>query len=97
MRRLLPVILGVIVLLLPLAARADCQHRRLEKITDQGRTVELDDGSRWQVSDVDQGTAANWQQDSTITACENELINTEEHEIAQARQTVRGEAIPEAD
>jgi hypothetical protein len=84
------------VLLLP-AAHADCHHRRLDKVTDNGRTVQLDDGSQWQVSEFDQNEAASWQQDATITACENELINTEEHETAEAREVKRGEAVPEAD
>jgi hypothetical protein len=85
------------VLLLPLSARADCHHRRLDKVIDNGRTVQLDDGSQWDVSDFDQSEAAHWQQDATITACDSELINTEEHETAEAREVKRGEAVPEAD
>ncbi|MGA3398471.1 MAG: hypothetical protein ABSC95_04565 [Acetobacteraceae bacterium] len=85
------------VLLLPLSARADCHHRRLDKVIDSGRIVQLDDGSQWEVSDFDQGEATTWQQDATITACDTELINTEEHETAEARQVKRGEAVPEAD
>ena len=37
-----------------------------------------------------------WQQDATITACDNELINTEVHESAQAREVKRGDPVPEA-
>ena len=85
------------VLLLPVAAHADCHHRRLDKIIGNGQTVQLDDGSQWQISDYDQSEAATWQQDATITACDNELINTEEHETAEARQVKRGESVPEAD
>jgi hypothetical protein len=84
-------------LLLPAAARADCHHRRLDKVTDNGKTVQLDDGSQWQVSDYDQSAASNWQQDATITACETELINTEDHETAEARQVKRGDPVPDAD
>lgn len=85
------------ILLLPPAAHADCHHRRLDKVIDNGRTVQLDDGSQWQISEFDQSEAAGWQQDATITACENELINTEEHETAEAREVRRGEPVPEAD
>lgn len=83
--------------LLPAAAHADCHHRRLDKVIDNGRTIQLDDGSQWQVSDFDQSEAASWQQDATITACDTELINTEEHETAAAHEVKRGEPVPEAD
>jgi hypothetical protein len=83
-------------LLLPVVAHADCHYRRLDKVTNDGQTVELDDGSQWQVSDFDQSEAAVWQQDATITACDNELINTEVHESAQAREVKRGDPVPEA-
>jgi hypothetical protein len=85
------------LLLLPFAAQADCHHRRLDKVTDNGRVVQLDDGSEWQISDYDQSEAATWQQDATVTACDDELINTEVHETAQARRTRRGDVVPEAD
>lgn len=85
------------VLLLPSSAQADCHHRRLDKVIDNGRTVQLDDGSQWQISEFDQNETVNWEQDATITACENELINTEEHESAEAREVKRGELVPEAD
>ena len=54
------------ILLLPRClARADCHHRRLDKVIDNGRTVQLDDGSQWEVSDFDQSEAARWRQDAT--------------------------------
>ena len=81
---------------LPLAAQADCHHRRLNKVFDRGHTVELDDGSQWAIADMDQDMASNWLEDATITACDTELINTEDHETAQARQTRRGELLPDA-
>lgn len=81
---------------LPLAARADCHYRRLDKVMNEGQMVQLDDGSQWQISDFDQSAAARWQQDATITACDNELTNTEDHETAEAREVKRGENVPEA-
>lgn len=59
--------------------------------------VQLDDGSQWRISDYDQSEAATWEQDATITACEGELINTEKHETAKAREVKRGEPIPQDD
>lgn len=82
--------------LAPLSARADCQYRRLDSVKNNGQMVQLDDGSEWQISDFDQSEAATWQQDATITACENELINTELHETAQAREVRRGLPVPQA-
>ena len=87
----------LIGLLLPAAAHADCHHRRLDKVVDNGRTIQLDDGSQWEVSDFDQSEVGGWQQDATITACDTELINTEVHETAAAREVKRGESVPEAD
>jgi hypothetical protein len=96
--------LGVAAFLLatvmaPLAAHADpeCHNRRLDKVSADGRTVQLDDGSQWHISDYDQSEAATWERDATITACDTELINTELHETAEARQVKRGEPVPEAD
>jgi hypothetical protein len=86
----------VVVLLLPHCARADCHHRRLDQVNGNGRTVQLDDGSQWEVSEFDRSEAAGWQQDATITACDAELINTETHETAAAREVKRGELVPEA-
>ena len=85
-------------LLMPIGARADddCHYRRLEKLLDGGHGIELDDGSQWEIEEIDQATTANWQQDATITACPTQLINTEDHEVAQARLAKRGEFMPEA-
>jgi hypothetical protein len=84
------------LILLPLAARADCHHRRLDQIMDNGQIIQLDDGSQWEISDFDRNSILNWQQDATITACDNELINTEDHETAEARMVRRGEPVPDA-
>jgi hypothetical protein len=86
----------LIVGLLPFAAHADCHYRRLDQVSNDGATVQLDDGSQWDVSDYDQNEVTGWQQDATITACENELINTEVHESVGAREVKRGEPVPEA-
>ncbi|HUN43784.1 MAG TPA: hypothetical protein VMU81_26105 [Acetobacteraceae bacterium] len=81
--------------LLPLAAHADCQYRRLNSVSNDGATVQLDDGSQWDVSDYDQNEARSWEQDATITACQDELINTEVHESVEAREVKRGLPVPQ--
>lgn len=80
------------LLMLPaLAAHADCDtHRMLNKITDHGGTVELDNGSQWHVDDLDRTTVQEWKQDAPITACTDELINREDHESVRARRSQRG-------
>jgi len=83
-------------LLLPLAAHADCHYRRLDRVSNEGATVQLDDGSQWDVSDYDRNEVNGWEQDATVTACEDELINTELHESVEARETKRGDPVPEA-
>ena len=86
MRRFLPLLVAIGVLL-PLAARADCDRdRRLDKVSQSGRTVELDNGSRWRIADTDQYVAERWKQDAPITACDDELINREDHESARAEK-----------
>jgi len=85
----------LLVGLLPLAAHADCQYRRLNSVSSDGATVQLDDGSQWDVSDYDQNEASGWQQDATITACGDELINTEVHESVEAREVKRGLPVPQ--
>lgn len=80
------------VVLLPVAARADCDtDRRIEKVSPSGRVVELDNGSQWRIADTDQYVAARWKQDAPITACNDELINREDHESARAEETDSGD------
>jgi hypothetical protein len=38
----------------------------LVHVTDGGRYLILEDGTRWEVSPDDQGTAANWAEDASI-------------------------------
>ena len=74
------------------AARADCDtHRMLDKVSQHGAMVELDNGSQWKVADLDRSTTERWRQDAPITACEDELINREDHESARARRTDHGD------
>lgn len=90
MRRLLSLAVGLAVL--PVAvAHADCDtHRWLDKVTNSGSTIELDNGSKWQVGEADRSTAERWKQDAQITACEGELINREDHESVRAERTSSG-------
>jgi hypothetical protein len=76
-------------LLLPMAAaRADCDaNRLLDKVTQHGAVVQLDNGSQWSVADLDRSTAEQWKQDAPVTACPDELINREDHESVRARRT----------
>ena len=91
MRHILP-LLAVSLVLLPVAARADCDSdRHLEKVSPSGRVVELDNGSQWRIADTDQYVAARWKQDAPITACDDELINREDHESARAEKTDAGD------
>jgi len=90
--RTLLLLLTAGVVLLPQAARADCDSaRRLEKVSPSGQVVELDNGSRWRIADTDQYVAARWKQDAPITACNDELINREDHESARAEETDPGD------
>ncbi|MBV9249711.1 MAG: hypothetical protein JO227_10770 [Acetobacteraceae bacterium] len=86
MKRLVIIVLVAFAATTTAHARCD-DERRVEKVTESGRIVELDDGSRWEVEEMDRDVAERWLQDAPITACDHELINQEDHETARARQT----------
>lgn len=53
---------------------------------DDGSIVILDDGSVWQVSSVDAVDARLWLPAEQIVACDDKLINTDDHSTVEAQR-----------
>jgi hypothetical protein len=51
-----------------------------------GKIIKLEDGSIWQVDDIDTIDSSLWLPVSDIVACDDKLINTDDNESVGARQ-----------
>jgi hypothetical protein len=88
MRRLLISALAVGLALFAgtLAAHACEAGHWIEKVSDDGKIVILEDSSVWVIDPVDRVDTALWTETDEIIACADKLINTEEKEVAGARR-----------
>jgi hypothetical protein len=59
---------------------------RLEDVYDNGRLIELEDGSLWEINVPDQADTMFWSASAEITVCPGKLVNTDEDEAAGARR-----------
>lgn len=59
----------------------DCESGHwIEAVEDDGALIKLEDGSLWQVDDVDVVTSALWLATSDVVVCEGKIINTDDDE-----------------
>jgi hypothetical protein len=58
----------------------------IDAVLDDGRIVKLEDGSVWEVDDVDQIDSALWLPTEDIVVCDDVLINTDDREKVHAQQ-----------
>ena len=77
----------------PSAKRATNRHTSscetglsVESVMSDGSIIKLDDGSVWEVDDVDTVDSALWLETTDITACTDKLINTEDNETVGAHR-----------
>lgn len=56
----------------------------VESVSNDGQVVKLEDGSIWEVDDVDAIDSALWLPTTDIVACDGKLINTEDNETVSA-------------
>src|SRR5205085_2528694 len=56
----------------------------IESITSDGKIIKLEDGSVWQVDDVDAVDSSLWLPASEIIACDDKLISTDDKEKVSA-------------
>ena len=58
----------------------------IESVMSDGSIIKLDDGSVWEVDDVDAVDSALWLETTEITACADKLINTDDNESVGAHR-----------
>jgi hypothetical protein len=58
----------------------------IESVTSDGAIIKLDDGSVWEVDDLDTVDSALWLETTEITACADKLINTDDNETVRAHR-----------
>ena len=58
----------------------------IEAVIDDGHIIKLEDGSLWEIDDIDKLTAALWLPTSEIVVCDGKLINTDDNETVEAHQ-----------
>lgn len=67
-----------------LARACDIGHW-IDKVLGDGRIVKLEDGSLWQVDEIDTVTSSIWLPMSDIIVCDDKLINVDDNESVGAR------------
>jgi hypothetical protein len=71
-------------------ASGDCDSHSIESIEGDGKFVKLDDGSMWEVDDVDTVTTSIWLPASDAVVCRGKMINLDDNEsveVAPVRPT----------
>jgi len=58
----------------------------LDSVSDDGKIVKLEDGSVWEIDDVDAITSALWLATDDIVVCNGKLIDTDDKESVEARR-----------
>jgi len=81
---LFPVAVAALVLTTGLA-RAGCEDGHwVKSVSSDGEIVILEDGSVWKIDLADRVDTALWLPTTSIVACDDKLIDTDDNEIAQA-------------
>ena len=85
--RTLLIVLTCFGLLASAAMASACESDHwIDKVSDDGSIVILEDGSVWLIDPVDTATTIAWTETDDIIACVDKLINTDDREVASARQ-----------
>jgi len=58
----------------------------IDTVSDDGKIIKLEDGSIWEVDDVDTVTTSLWLPTTEIVECDDKLINTDDGESVSARR-----------
>jgi hypothetical protein len=61
-------------------ASGDCDSHSIEAIEGDGKIIKLDDGSMWEVDDVDTVTTSIWLAASEAVVCRGRMINSDDDE-----------------
>lgn len=69
----------------PAHAYGSCESGHwIKSVIDDGKIIQLEDGSLWEVSDIDTVDSALWLPISNIVICDDKLINTDDNEAVEA-------------
>lgn len=64
-------------------ATGDCESHSIEEIEGDGKIIKLDDGSLWEVDDVDTVTTSIWLPVSEVVVCQGKMVNVDDDESVQ--------------
>jgi hypothetical protein len=68
-------------------ATSDCESGHwIKSVQADGKIVILEDGSVWEVDDVDMVDTALWLATEEIVVCDDKLINTDDDETVDAKR-----------
>jgi len=69
----------------------DCKSGlSIESVEGDGKIIKIDDGSMWEVDDVDTVDTALWMAVDDVVLCNGKIINTDENESAEVTQLSGG-------
>ncbi len=81
------IILSFVPLFTASAKVTSCEDGHwVQSKSDNGEIVVLEDGSVWKINPVDRIITMLWLPTDSIVACPDKLINTDDGEVAEARQ-----------
>jgi hypothetical protein len=67
------------------SSAGDCKSGHwIESVAGDGKIIKLEDGSMWQVNDVDTITSSLWLPTSEVVVCGTKIINTDDGESVEA-------------
>lgn len=72
-------------------ARQTCESGHwIQSVGGDGKIIKLEDGSMWEVDDVDTVDTAIWLPISNVVICETKMINTDDNETAEVKRISTG-------
>jgi hypothetical protein len=81
-------IMRVLLVLVALASPAlSCEDGHwIESVVDDGRLIQLEDGSLWQVESYDRVTALLWLPETHVIVCDGRIVSEYTNEAVDARR-----------
>jgi hypothetical protein len=70
----------------PIAQPACQSGHWIKSVDGDGKIITLEDGSKWEVDDVDTVDTAIWLPISDVVVCETKMINTDDNESAEVKR-----------
>jgi len=81
------IIVGAFLLTVSSPALASCEDGHwVKSVSSDGAVVILEDGSVWEIDEIDRIDTRLWLPTTNITACDDKLINTDDKEVVDAKR-----------